>query len=737
MQEVKVSLSRELDLLDIVTIGIAGMIGAGIFALTGIASGIAGPAILLAFLFNGIISTLTGLSYAELGSAIPQAGGGYVWIKEAFGEYMGFIAGWCDWLAHSVACSLYAVTFGAFFSEFLVKFMGLNISQKIISLISSLIIVTLLAYVNYKGVKETGRIGNVVTLTKVVILVVFALFGIYKTLIKPDWTQSFTPFMPNGWVGVLSAMGLTFIAFEGYEIIVQSGEEVKNPEKNIPKAIIISLWIVVTIYIMTAFALIGAIDVGIPSWVYLGKLKEFSMIRIANLIMPFGSILILVGGLVSTISAMNATIYSSSRVVFGLSRDYYLPRFLSRINKKTMTPHYAIFFSYVIIAIMSLLPIETVASASDIMFLILFIMVNATVIVLRYKRPDLKRAYKVPLLVLPFMAIILQMLIGYYLIAEIGGLTVLEITMLWILMGSLIYFAYSEKEIIRKVEEEAPTVYEEFPIKKGKFTILVPVANPKFAGRLIEFAEKVAKVRNGEIIVLNVVTLPGQTPLSAEVEIVERAKEFVHNLLTKINVPSGGIVKIGHRASDAILNVVNELKPDLTIIGWRGRTFRKDYILGSTIDPILLKAKCDVLVVKFGEEKKMDKILVPTAGGIHATLSAEIAKCLAEYGNAEITLLYVGKDESKRKVAEKAFDSAEKILKGVKVKKLFVVAENTIEKIVEIAKDYDLIVIGATSRHFLKNFLMGVFPEKIAKKTNKTVVMARKYVRLKDMIKIR
>lgn len=316
MEEVKVSLSRELTFFDITMIGIAGMIGAGIFALTGIASGIAGPAILLVFLFNGIIATFTGLSYAELGSAIPEAGGSYIWVREAMGDLMGFVAGWCDWAAHTIACSLYAITFGAFISEMILNFF--KIPQKDVQVLSALAVVTLLTYINYLGAKESGRFGGFITMFKIVVLVIFGAFGFYKTVTAPNWISSFQPLLPNGWIGVLTAMGLTYIAFEGYEIIVQSGEEVKNPEKNIPKAIITSLWVVVAIYILVAFALIGCVKANVPSWMYLGELKEYGLIRVADQIMPFGKVLIMAGGIVSTISAMNATIYSSSRVSFAM-----------------------------------------------------------------------------------------------------------------------------------------------------------------------------------------------------------------------------------------------------------------------------------------------------------------------------------------------------------------------------------------------------------------------------------
>lgn len=431
---VKITLSRDLSLFDITMIGIAGMIGAGIFALTGIAAGIAGPAILIAFLFNGIIATFTGLAYAELGSAIPQAGGGYVWIKEALGNYAGFMAGWVDWAAHTIACSLYAVIFGAFLSEFLVRFVGLNFPQNVLAKVSSLLIVSFLAYVNFVGVKESGKLGGIVTLLKIIILLVFAFFGLSRTFSYPDWESAFQPFMPHGFVGVLAAMGLTFIAFEGFEIIVQSGEEVKNPEKNIPKAIVVSLWVTVAIYILVAFSLLGAVRAEVPSWEYLGQLAEFSLIRVADEIMPLGGVLIIAGGLISTISAMNATIYSSSRVIFALSRSGYLHKALAAINEKTKTPHLAILFSYIIIATASLAPIEAVASAASLMFILLFMFVNSALVVLRLRRPDLKRSFKVPLVpFLPVLTLTLQVVITYFLVTQLEhGVLIALLVLAWI-----------------------------------------------------------------------------------------------------------------------------------------------------------------------------------------------------------------------------------------------------------------------------------------------------------------
>ncbi|RLI78325.1 amino acid transporter, partial [Archaeoglobales archaeon] len=397
-RQIEVKLSRDLSFIDVTMIGVAGMIGAGVFALTGIAAGVAGPALVIVFLLNGIVATITAAAYAELGSAMPGAGGGYVWIKETLPSSFGFLAGWIDWFAHSVACSLYAVTFGAFMAEILVG--SVMLPREILAKLSAFIAITFLTYVNYRGVKETGRVGGFVTILKVLILILFIGFGIYKTLSNPDWVMQFTTpsFAPFGIVGILAAMGLTYIAFEGYEIIVQSGEEVRNPEKNIPRAIFASLWIAVIIYILIAFSVLGGVEAEVPTWQYLGSLAELGLIRVSDQIMPFGNFMLLVAGLVSTISAMNATIYSSSRVSFALARDGYVSERLALIDDRTKTPHYAIFFTYTIISFMALtLPIEAVAAATDIMFILLFIMVNFVLIILRLKAPTLKRTFKVPL----------------------------------------------------------------------------------------------------------------------------------------------------------------------------------------------------------------------------------------------------------------------------------------------------------------------------------------------------
>ena len=255
-------LSRDLGLFDITMVGVAAMIGAGIFVLTGIAAGTAGPALIVAFALNGVVTLLTAMIYAELGSAMPQAGGGYVWVRYGLPGGSAFMAGWMDWFAHAVAGSLYALGFASYLVETLnmMGFGTFGIPHAVFTKGTAVTIALVFIYINFKGASETGAIGNIITVGKIAIIGIFVVSGLVVIFGDPTRLQAFVPFAPRGFGGVLGAMGLTYIAYEGYEVIVQTGEEVKDPRRNIPKAIFYALAIVVPIYILVAFTCIGAVD---------------------------------------------------------------------------------------------------------------------------------------------------------------------------------------------------------------------------------------------------------------------------------------------------------------------------------------------------------------------------------------------------------------------------------------------------------------------------------------------
>ncbi|MDS0242284.1 MULTISPECIES: amino acid permease [unclassified Haloferax] len=769
-ESVETELSRDMSLADITFIGVGAMIGAGVFALTGFAAGLAGPALTVAFILNGLVAMFTAVSYAELGAAFPEAGGGYLWVKEALADPNGFYAGWMSWFAHAVACALYAVTFGVFLTEFFVVFAGLPDGFVLFGLLDRLLVEKLLAvvmvlafaYINYRGAEETGKAGVVVTTIKILILGVFVAFGILATVREPNWTATFLDspsFAPNGLVGVIGAMGFTYIAFEGYEIIVQSGEEVVDPGTNVPKAVFYSMAIVVPIYVLVAFAAIGGIDVtaelasraglttAAPTWQVLGNLGELGIIEAAGQFVPYGVPLLLFAGLAATMSALNATIYSSSRVSFAMGRDRVLPGFFGRIHGDKRTPHWAIGLSAVLIGLMAvLLPIESVAAAADIMFIFLFIQVNWTVVKMRATHPDLPRTYEIPYMPWPpLIGIVLQFILTPFLLLELGltpglgagseGFVALVTTAVWMALGLVVYYGYSEGKEAEKLEEETPTVVTERAPERRESQVLVPIANPDNAAQLMRTAIDVARDRDAEILVMSAVEVPSQTPISEGRRFVDEKRETISSVMelaTDADVPVSGTVRLGHDAGTAILNTIEEHDSDVVLMGWRGRGRRRDYILGSNVDEVVTKAPCDVLVERIGPtDGEVDSILLPTAGGPHAELAAEVCRAIARTNDAEIHVMNVvapGADESDREDAQRRVDSTAAAVGDDEVRVTTSVreGEDVSTAIVAATEEFDLTVIGATREGLLQQLVFGAIPETVGRDAASTVIMAKR-----------
>ena len=402
-----VQLARHLGLFEATMIGVGAMIGAGIFVLTGIATGNAGPAALIAFGLNGVITLFTALSYAELSSAIPEAGGGYSFIKKVMPNSIAFTSGWMLWFAYIVACSLYAKGFGSYFMEFTTRYMP-AVGRILLSLLGehgsvafmTVMVSLLFISINIIGTHASGKTENIITLAKIAVLAVFIFFGLKQALSATEVTQAnFKPLFPMGFTGVLAAMGLTFIAFEGYDLIATVSEEVREPQKTIPRAILYSLGITICIYLFVVFVCIGAVPPaeGLQSWQLLGKYQEIGIIRAAQSFMPaFGIVLVLGGGLFATLSALNATVLASSRVAFSMGRDWMLPHSLSRIHSQKRTPVLAISISGLLfIGIAVFLPLETIGVASSLLFLLTFSLVNVALIIYRRRSKTLP-PFRVP-----------------------------------------------------------------------------------------------------------------------------------------------------------------------------------------------------------------------------------------------------------------------------------------------------------------------------------------------------
>ena len=741
--EAEVKFARNLGLFDATMIGIGAMIGAGIFVLTGIAAGEAGPGALLAFALNGLVTLLTALAYAELASVYPKSGGGYAFITKAFPGPAGFASGWMLWFCYIIACALYALGFGSYFWEFIQRYfppiadLVFNLAgHKAPALMMTTLVSIIFVLVNMRGTAVTGSVENIITMAKIIILGIFIAYGLKRIFqIPSEAAASFTPFLPNGAGGVVIAMGLTFIAFEGYDLIATVAEEIKAPEKTIPRATLISLAVTVFIYLMILLVCIGAIqpESG-KSWQFLGQYQETAIARAAQNFMPsIGVVLIIFGGLLSTISALNATILASSRVAFSMSRDKMLPVSLSTIHPERRTPHIAIAVTGAIVLVMALLfPIQVIGSAASVMFLLTFTLVNLSLIALRRKFPELKGGFRVPLYpATPIAAIVLNMFLAIYQFNFDPRAWYIAIA--WIIVGLFIYFMYFEKV----TAVDMPQVLEVQQPKSANtyaYRVLVPLHNPDHVIPLMKLAIPLAKAHEGEIIVLGVIDVPINLP-------PHEGMRFVHHktpLLKKAieygkeqGVETRSAVRIAHQVWDGILHAAEAEKATLILMGWKGYTTTRDRIMGEVTDKVVRHAPCDLITVKLMGDRPIRRILITTVGGPHATLAAEYVGIYHDAEGYEVTCCYVVEPDAGEDDRETARQWIQKTIRLThlegKADMRLLEGKKVATTLIRAAADYDLIALGTSREGVFSNVLFGEIPEKVARYAHTPVMIVQRY----------
>jgi amino acid transporter/nucleotide-binding universal stress UspA family protein len=746
---IDVGLSRDLTLFDITMIGVGAMIGAGIFVLTGIAAGVAGPALVLAFALNGIVTSFTAMSYAELGSAFPQAGGGYVWVREALGGLQGFLSGWMSWFAAAVAGSLYALAFGAFAVE-LWSMAGLPVLQhavlgvaghEIMRLLFMTFIVITFTFINFMGASETGSVGNAITLAKVTILGLFTAFGVVALLHQEAWHQRFSEgFMPNGISGVFMAMGLTFIAFEGYEIIAQSGEEVIDPKRNVPRAIFWAIGISVLIYVLVAFTTIGAIQVpaeygNIPAYQYLGLEKETAIVRAAEQFFPFGvgGVFLLISGLASTMSALNAVTYSSSRVSFAMGRDRNLPSFFGKIHDRRHTPFLAVIISGTLIAIMAWsLPIEALAAAADIMFLLLFFQVNVSTMILRRKMPELDRGFYIPWFpVVPIIGLFTQ--IGLIIFLFQYEPRAFFTAAGWVIGGALLYYTIFARQEAR--ERPSEILLEEVLVSTD-FSVLVPVATQEQARILGKIGAIIAKDRQGGVLALHVARVPPQLTLADGRYFLREGRPFLETVIKQArerDVPVHTMIRLSRDVAEAVRTTAIENASNLLVLGWPGYTNTAGRLFGSVMDPLIDNPPIDVAIVRYREQRPLRSIFVPISAGPNSRRAVKLAVSMAsqaEGGPARVHVVTVIPYDCPQNLRVRAQQAIAHALETSRtyphITTELIEGHNVADAIVEASKGHDLIVMGSTEEPMFRNLLTGSIPARVAKNAEVTVIIVKR-----------
>ena len=720
--QAEVRLSRNLGLFSVTMMGVGGMIGAGIFALSGIAAGVAGPAVVLVFILNGVVTFLTALAYAELGAAFPRAGGGYVWVKEGLGGGNGFLAGWMSWFGYVVAGALYAIAFGEFALHGWVA-IGLptgGLPEEVLKTFFTVAVIAVFTGLNFQGSEETGATGAAITLVKIAILALFIAFGAAAMFAANDWQpRFFDDFFPNGAAGVLIGMGLTFIAFEGYEIIAQSGEEIIKPARNVPRGIFFSIAIAIAIYVAVGIVAVGATTPppDMPAYRYLGLERELAIVSVARQIFPWGigGPLMLVSGLAATVSALNVTVFSASRVSFAMGREHNLPPVFARIHPKRLTPFVAVLATgALMLAAALLLPIETAATAGGMMFLLMFIQVNMAVIALRRTRPEVTRGIRIPFFPIPaLIAIAANAALVLYTISfnPVAVWTAFG----WMVAGLLAYYMYFEQ---REALEAPRAIVHEEAVGKHEYTVLIAVRDEREAATLGWFAAAVARARGGGLLAAHMLEVPRPLSLNEGRTLIESGRgyfETIRRAADAREVGTHSLIMISRRVAQALESVVAERKADFMVLAWSGET-KRGRAFGRTIDPLLANPPVDMAIVRPAARTKrtIERILVPVDASANSRLAIELATDLGRHvagrAHATITLLRVTKTKAAAKAGETAL--FEWLLEDIDYGKIETRAQagtSEANTILEAAEKFDLVILGASEASPLDR----VFPQTV------------------------
>ena len=453
----EVALTREMGTFHVALLGYGAMVGASIFILAGITMGyvdpgtgiMVGSGVIIALILNYIVSLVTALNYAELSSGSPEVGGGYLWVKEATNETIGFISGWISWLGHSIACAFYIIVInkgiiwltGADENNN-VNLLLFQVHFKVISTGIAILIAVFFLWINYHGVSSTGYAELLIILVQVSILFIFSIFAIIKAITTPNSLQNFSNMFSIPLNPIIVVMGILFIAFEGYEICAQAGEEAVNPEKTIPKAIVISLTALFFTYI---FVFVSAIAGNLEPTIIQGK--DEGLIKASEVLIPILGPIMIIAMIFGAVATLNATIYSSSRVALALSRDNNLPKQFLKIHPTTRTPWVSIWGSgLLIIFIVIFLDLQDVIASADIMFLLLFTMVNYSAIILRKRKGSFP--FKTPFFpAMPIIGLITKFIIAVFLYE--ASPTAWYVAIIWVIFGLVFKLVSKKVKFIR------------------------------------------------------------------------------------------------------------------------------------------------------------------------------------------------------------------------------------------------------------------------------------------------
>ena len=702
-------LQRTLSLPGAIAVSIGGMLS-GIFVLPGLAVGITGSSIWLAFLVASLCILPAVLSKSELATSMPKSGGTYVYIERAFGPLFGTISGLGLWLSLLLKSAFSLVGLSAYLSVLVEIDSSLT---KSIALFSLLLILLL----NIFGVKKVEKTQLFIVSTSVLSLICLIFFGF------GSFDSALTePVFPKESSGFISAVAFLYISYAGVTKVAAVAGEIKNPEKNLPKTMLLSLFLITVVYVLVAVVLVGNIEASFlatdikPIYTLSQKLGGDAFGYAAGVV-----------GVLTLLSMANSGVLASSRFPFAMARDKMLPGFLGSVNGKFMTPVYSIIVTAFVIGLAVIyLDVEKIAKLASAFKVLMFISVNLAVIVLRETNAQwYNPSYKSPFY--PYVQVF-GVISGIVLLAYLGLMPLLSVLGAFI-FGFVTFFFYGRKTnrkgvfssygIFSFLFRSGQGAVEETRVDSGlneemvintNAEIVVPLLGDETSPEtLVEIASSIKE--NVKLNAINLIEAPNQTFLEAIDTHSPRSESIKRRILNikSLNQADLSYETVStHNVSNSIENITGQRKCKWLVMGWEGRA-RSGILVGNPIGWLLRNVNSSFALYKDNGVRNFEKIVLALRPGRKNKAFIEVAENICSFYGAKLTLLNIVSFDSSEKATKSITISSSKLISKTRCESelLVVKSDNPLATISEQSANFDLLILGTPEKDNWLNVLFG------------------------------
>ncbi|MFW5956131.1 MAG: APC family permease [Halorhabdus sp.] len=687
-------LERDLGLLSVLAISVGAMVGSGIFILPALALEMAGPAVVLAYILAALVVLPAALSKAEMATAMPEAGGTYLYIERGMGPLLGTIAGIGTWFALSFKGAL-ALVGGV---PYLLLYFELPIKPVALAIAAVLILVNVL------GAKQTGRLQ-----VTIVAIMLAAMVWFVGGSVGSIQGASFDGFLGSGAGGLLEATGFVFVSYAGVTKIASVAEEIKDPDRVIPRGMVWSLGFTTVLYVLVVAVIVGVNPAGI-----LGSNTPVADVAEVTMSSP-GVVAVIVAAMLALISTANAGLLSSSRYPFAMSRDDLAPPTFSIVSDRFGTPITAISLTgLVMLVLIAFVPIRDIAKLASAFQILVFVLINVALVAFRESEIAYEPSYMAPLY--PWLQAF-GIVGGLVLLTQMG---VVPLTgAIVIIVGSVVwYFAYAHRnvsregaltdavrrDIDRRAVEETRSVCHD----AEECDVLVALTEETTAAdeeRLMNVAVPIAQARDGTVTVIQFDTVPEQLPLTYAESTVSAADESFEArtaaLAASASVPVEYGELVSHDIPAAIENVAETHGYDLVVVDEFGPVFTE-----GLADVIMVPSRSfDVLGVDAEGLDDIDRIAIVDDGGPFDPQKVRIANSLGMAHDATIELVHgIAPDATDdRRTSVEAYHAELADLCAVPTESVVVQSEGDASAPSRTTRDADLVVVADAGSAILRD----------------------------------